>query len=122
MAQVLLSTSQDEPKSNVAGAKPRRPTMKKILHNIQKNMMAATFAEAGEWDTAREMLPERKLSRELSWLNRVFMAITFAEANLQKEAVGFMAPVGGRRSDFNAVIYENLGLKGVQVIYGTVLI
>jgi hypothetical protein len=108
--------------SKVADLKPRRIPMKNILQRIQKNMAAAAFAEAGEWETAREMLPETRLSPELSWINRVFMAITFAESGLHNEAVMLMGPLGSRRSDFNAVFCESLGLKGVQVIYGTVLI
>lgn len=96
--------------------------MKNIFQAFLKNMMAATYAEAGEWDTAREMLPEIKLSRELSWLNRVFMAAAFAESGLHKEAVELMEPARSSGNDFNAAMCESLGLKGVQVIYGTVLI
>ena len=45
-------------------AKLRRPVMKNFFYKFPKNMMAATFAEAGEWDTAREMTPVAELSRE----------------------------------------------------------
>jgi hypothetical protein len=89
--------------------------MKNILRKFQETMMAATFAEAGEWDTAREMTPDTELSREPTWLNRIFMAITFAESGLHDEAIR------GNRG-FNSAIAEDLGLQGVRLMYGTVSI
>jgi hypothetical protein len=79
----------------MSNAKPRRPVMKNILRKFQETMMAATFAEAGEWDTAREMAPVTELSRDPTWLNRIFMAITFAESGLHDEAIRFMRPAAG---------------------------
>ena len=96
--------------------------MKNLLNKFQKNMLAATFAEAGEWDTAREMAPATKLSREPTWLNRIFMAVTFAESGLYDEAIRFMGPASGRNRGFNSAIAEDLGLHGVRLMYGTVSI
>jgi hypothetical protein len=96
--------------------------MKNIITKFQKIMMAATFAEAGEWDTAREMTPDVEISREPSWLNKIFVAVTFAESGLHDEAVGFLKPAVAKNRGFNSEIIENLGLKGVRLMYGTVII
>ena len=93
-----------------------------ILKKFQENMAAATFAEAGEWDTAKRMAPEKELSREPSILNKIFMAVTFAEAGLQREAVRIMEPKRHGNRGFNSVLAEELGLKGVKLMYGTVSI
>ena len=97
--------------------------MNNFLNKFQKIMTAATFAEAGEWDTAREMTPDTELSREPTWLNRIFMAAAFAESGLQGDAIRFLEPqkVQGNRG-FNAAIAQSLGLQGVHVMYGTVRI
>lgn len=96
--------------------------MKHILTTFQKIMAAATFAEAGEWDTAREMTPDLELTREPTRLNKIFMAITFAESGLHDEAIGFLEPVRDSNRGFNSVVAESLGLQGVQLMYGTVTI
>lgn len=93
-----------------------------ILQKFQKNMMAAAFAEAGEWDVAREITPELEPSRELTWLNRAFTAVTFAESGLHRDAIRYLEPTVHVNRGFNAAIAENLGLKGVQLMYGTVSI
>jgi hypothetical protein len=85
-------------------------------------MLAAAFAEAGEWDTAREMTPDLELSREQTWLDRIFTAITFAEAGLHTHAIHCLNPAGRENRGFNSVLAENLGLQGVQLLYGTVSI
>ena len=94
--------------------------MKNLLSKFQENMLAATFAEAGEWDTAREMTPFAELSQEPTLLNRIFVAITFAESGLRNEAIRFLEPVGYRNRGFNSTIAEDLGLPGVRLMYGTV--
>ena len=96
--------------------------MKNILRKFQETMMAATFAEAGEWDTAREMTPVTELSREPTWLNKIFMAITFAESGFHDEAVRFMGPAAAGNRGFNSSIAEDLGLQGIRLVYGTVSI
>jgi len=102
--------------------KQGRPVMRNMLNKFQKTMAAATFAEAGEWDTAREMTPDLELPREQTWLNRLFTAITFAESGLHNDAVRFLEPASGRNRGFNSVLAENLGLRGIQLTYGTVAI
>ena len=94
--------------------------MKNLLSKFQKNMVAATFAEAGEWDTAREMTPITKLSREPTRLNRFFMAITFAESGLRTDAIRILEPVGHKNRGFNSAIAVDFGLPGVRLMYGTV--
>ena len=102
-------------------AKQGGPVKRNILNKFQKTL-AAAFAEAGEWDTAREMTPDLELSREQTWLNRLFTAITFAESGLHNDAVRFLEPEAGRNRGFNSVLAENLGLRGIQLTYGTVSI
>ena len=94
--------------------------MKNLLSKFQENMMAATFAEAGEWDTAQEMTPCTELSREPTLLDRIFVAITFAESGLRNDAIRFLEPVRQRNRGFNATIAKDLGLPGIQMMYGTV--
>ena len=96
--------------------------MKNNITKFQKIMMAAAFAEAGEWKMAREMTPDAEISREPSWLNKIFMAITFAESGLHEEAIGFLKPAAAKNRGFNSEIMENLGLKGVRLMYGTISI
>jgi hypothetical protein len=45
-------------------AKQMGPVMKNMVKKFQKTMLAAAFAEAGEWDTAREMTPDLELSSD----------------------------------------------------------
>ena len=55
--------------------------MKKMFERFSSWMDAVTFAEAGEFETARQMMPASpKKENRLSWLDRTFMAVTFAEA------------------------------------------
>ena len=61
--------------------------MKATFNKFMKTMTAAAFAEAGEWNTAIEMLPASEPRGIISWLDRQMMAITFAESGLYDEAV-----------------------------------
>ncbi len=95
--------------------------MKNLTNENRNWAVAAAFAEAGEWDTAREMIPEGNVqSNEVGWLQRIFVAITFAEADMAEEAVAMMypetAPVGRRQVSFE----EELGLKGAYITLGVV--
>ena len=85
-------------------------------------MISAAFAEAGEWDTAREMAPEPQMSSEPGWLNKIFMAITFAESGMHDEALHFLEPARAGSRGFNSVTLNDIGLKGIQLAYGTVSI
>jgi hypothetical protein len=96
--------------------------MKKICAQFQKMMAAATFAEAGEWLTARQMLPADPGSREAGGLARVFSAVAFAEAGLHETARQFIA--GSRLAGTSFVMspadIEGLGLQGYHLVYGYV--
>lgn len=96
--------------------------MKKFFNKFQNIMMAATFAEAGEWNTAKEMTPDIELSREPTWLDKVFMSVTFAESGLQEDALRLLRPKTSGNRGFNSSIAEDLGLQGVRLLYGTVTI
>lgn len=96
--------------------------MNNTLRKFQETMMAATFAEAGEWETARRMAPDTELSRKSSWVDKIFTAVTFAEYGLHNDAIDILEPARRHNRGFNSVIAENLGLQGVQLTYGTVSI
>ena len=67
------------------------------------------------------MIPEVKLSRKLTWLDRIFAAITFAESGLHNEAVCQLEPVVAK-SKYATTFADELGLGGVKLIYGTISI
>ena len=46
----------------------------------------------------------------------------FAESGLHDEALHIMGKVAGNNRGFNSVIAEELGLRGVRLMYGTVTI
>jgi len=96
--------------------------MKRIFEKFQKNMVAATFAEAGEWNTARQMAPAAEPIRETNWLNNIFTAVTFAESGLHDEALSYLEQRRKARTDFTPPVINELGLKGVRVMYGTITI
>ncbi len=95
--------------------------MRKSLSSFQKWMSAITFAEAGEWETAQQMIPASILNRKISPLEQSFMAAAFAEAGLYEDAIkmadglSYQAP---KSSDF----LQSLGLGGVRVTYGVLAV
>ena len=62
--------------------------MKKFLKKMENMYAAAAFGEAGEFDTAREILGEVKPEKRtrISKFERLMMAVTFAEAGEQDTA------------------------------------
>ncbi|HDH05697.1 MAG TPA: hypothetical protein ENH01_08290 [Nitrospirae bacterium] len=62
--------------------------MKKGMKKLEDVYAAAAFAEAGEFETAKqiagEVRPERR--ERLNWFERVMMAVTFAEAGEHETA------------------------------------
>jgi hypothetical protein len=62
--------------------------MKKGMKKMEDVYAAAAFAEAGEHETARQIMGEtRPEKRErLSWFERIMMAVTFAEAGEHQTA------------------------------------
>jgi hypothetical protein len=96
--------------------------MKQIFDTFSSWMNAVTFAEAGEFETARQMMPvTQKKSNMLTWFDKVFMAVTFAEAGLHEEAIDIMnvKPVENYGT---ADFLETIGLKGIRITYGTMSI
>ncbi|MBU0484486.1 MAG: hypothetical protein KKB30_08230 [Proteobacteria bacterium] len=95
--------------------------MRRHANTTKSWMNAITFAEAGEWDTAREMVPESANNREISWLQKIFMAVSFAEAGMPEEALRITEnpQISNRFSDdFMATI----GLRGIRMTYGVLAI
>jgi len=89
----------------------------KTLNTFQKWMTAITFAEAGEWETAKTMVPVTIRSRAINQFQKTFMAAAFAEEGLHAEAIALaeglplQAPSG---DDF----LQSLGLGGIRMTYG----
>ena len=88
-------------------------------NKFQKIMMAATFAEVGEWETAKDLAPSVELSSRQTWLDRFFSAITFAEYGLYNDAVSYLKQARVK-NEKSVSITDDLGLKGVRLVYGTV--
>ncbi len=92
--------------------------MKKTTENLQGWTNAITFAEAGEWDTARRMMPKGRDRHAIGWLQKIFMAAAFAEEGMQDEARRIMnspRPVAATSAD---AFLHNLGLGGIRMTYG----
>jgi hypothetical protein len=78
---------------------------------------AITFAEAGEWDTAREFMPLSPPRNEISRLQKIFAAVALAEEGLHEDAVQLLddnSPGSPKKSDF----LDAIGLRGARVTYG----
>ena len=89
--------------------------MKKLLNNFQKMMNAITFAEAGEWETARRMLPPSGAGIGVrAELERTFAAVAFAEAGMLNEAERFSGGSGVGGSSTRRLL-ASLGLEDVRV-------
>jgi thioredoxin-like negative regulator of GroEL len=56
--------------------------MKKFLRKLENMYAAAAFGEAGEFDTAREILGEKRSEKRTraGKFEKLMMAVTFAEA------------------------------------------
>lgn len=80
-------------------------------------MSAVTFAEAGEWDTARQMMPTSRTSNRIGWLHRIFVAVTFAEVGLHEEALRIVDNPQPR-GDLADGFVEAIGLRGVRMTCG----
>jgi hypothetical protein len=65
--------------------------------------LAVTFAEAGEWETARRYAPRPGKSRPWAWLERHLVAAALAEEALHEDAVRVLGDGtghgGGRREE-----------------------
>lgn len=91
--------------------------MKVETDNDRSWMSAVTFAEAGEWETARTMIPLPSKNRWAEFLERTFMAVAFAEAGMPEEAVrlvGMKQQAPKRIKTF----LESIGLRDARITYG----
>jgi len=78
---------------------------------------AITFAEAGEWQTAQSYLPATRRSRILAWLERMGMAVAFAEAGLPAEAQRYAEPQTALSPSPGRNFLELCGLDQVHLTY-----
>ena len=65
-------------------------TLQNLMKRFESGMVAAAYAEAGEFDTAKQIMNEVRTEKrvgKVSRLERVMMAITFAEANEHDTAI-----------------------------------
>ena len=81
---------------------------------------AITFAEAGEWQTARSFMPPIRRSRLVVWLERACMAVTFAEAGMVDEALRYTTPPNSNLPASTRNFLELCGLDQAHLTYGSV--
>ncbi len=71
----------------------RRKEMKNLIKKLENIYSAAAYAEAGEYETAKQLMNEirtEKRVRKTGRLEKIMMAITFAEANEHDTAIEIM--------------------------------
>ena len=101
--------------------------MKKWMETMEKTFAAASFAEAGEHETALELAgikPNWSIVNRLSkaWEN-IFAAVTFAEAGCVDRALELLGAKPARRDVQSLEIFlRNVGLQGVRVRYGLAIV
>lgn len=79
---------------------------------------AITFAEAGEWETARLYMPPVKTTLR-AWLEKTFMAIAFAEEGMNNEALRLTGtPL--RRCGCCEAFLARIGLNEASMTFGLV--
>lgn len=78
-------------------------------------MIAVTFAEAGELETARRYAPAPGAGRFLEWLERHLLAAALAEEGLRDDALrilrGEPGPEAGRGEDALDALLRERGLR-----------
>ena len=89
----------------------------KTLTRFQKWMTAITFAEAGEWETARNMVPVGMPGRAINQFQKIFMAAAFAEEGLHAEAIALAERPDSRVPSADEFL-QSLGLGGIRMTYG----
>ena len=90
----------------------------KIKQTGYRNWMSAiTFAEAGEWETAREMTPAIQVNKKISWISKIFMAVTFAENDMRDEALRCLEATSVSSQQYDDFM-NTVGLAGIRMTYG----
>lgn len=79
---------------------------------------AITFAEAGEWETARLYMPPVKATLR-AWLEKTFMAIAFAEEGLGEEALR-LTGTPRRKCGCCEAFLAQIGLSEASMTFGLV--
>lgn len=92
--------------------------MKQKLSRFQQWMTAITFAEAGEWEVVRQMIPAIQDSREAVTVDHLFSAVAFAEAGEAETALAILNRASKPRAVPANDFFESIGLVGVRVTYG----
>lgn len=90
----------------------------KKLNTFDKWMTAITFAEAGEWETAKNMAPVSIQSRAINQFQKIFMAAAFAEEGLHAEAVRLSESPNIQAVPATDDFLQSLGLSGIRMTYG----
>ncbi len=82
--------------------------------------LAVTFAEAGEWDTARRYAPTPGKARAWAWIERHLVAAALAEGSLRDEALRVLGNGGGpgdsRREE--DALDALLRARGIRLSFG----
>ncbi len=83
-------------------------------------MIAVTFAEAGEWETARRFAPPPSDARVGAWLERHLLAAALAEEGLHDDALRTLGAGAGpeaRRGEEDA-LDALLRARGIRMSFG----
>jgi hypothetical protein len=74
-------------------------------------MTAVTFAEAGEWETARQLAPRPRKGSLFAWIERHLVAAAFAEEGLHEDALRIAGVVRAPEDDALDVILRGRGIR-----------
>lgn len=93
--------------------------MKVGRNNDRSWMNAITFAEAGEWETARTMMPLPTKSKWAEFFELTFMAAAFAEEGMHEEAQLLLGAKRHAHAPKRIKFFlDSVGLRNVKMAYG----
>lgn len=81
-------------------------------------MIAVTFAEAGDADTARWYAPRPRKGRLAAWIERHLLAAAFAEEGLHDEALQLCGAQAARPAPEEDALDALLRARGVRMFSG----
>jgi hypothetical protein len=81
-------------------------------------MIAVTFAEAGEWETARVYAPPRGRGRLGAWIEGHLLAAALAEEGVRDEALRLVGAVRARPQPDRDALDALLRARGVRMFSG----